>query len=68
METCTWAQEPDYKQKTRALLFLKSPKLMLYIWWVNKFVARKTSLELLGSLYTSTKHAWRAQQWDGHRR
>ena len=32
METCTQAQEADYKQKTRALLFLRSPEVIYYIW------------------------------------
>ena len=32
MDTCTQAQEPEYKQKPRALLFLSSPEAIYYIW------------------------------------
>jgi hypothetical protein len=34
METCTRAQEPDYEQKAKVLLFLSSWEMAHCMWWL----------------------------------
>lgn len=65
-----WKPVPRHKnqiisRKLGLFYFLALPKLYIYM-VANEFTARRASLELLGSLDTSTKHSWCAQQEDGN--